>query len=253
MVLYWMRARRLHVQCACTWTKGGYPHRSFSLWTELNWYIHCRRMQYDLVVLLHFSATHGPLFVTVFSKEQKKKHRILYRVFSIYFHSDSGSDSKRFDPCHFPIYTRPPNLFLCADVLYIHHTHRVYICTPENSLLLVAVRRWVSVLYVCTMNVPSNTHFYIGFDSFLCLVAIDCKSEIRCTVHTHISYTIHARAPLQSIAVVRRSSDKEQDGEKGNSTWKMKTMSDQILSKNTPTLAHTNKHAFILIEIKPYP
>lgn len=72
MVLYWMRARRLHVQCACTWTKGGYPHRSFSLWTELNMYIHCRRMQYDLVVLLHFSATHGPLFVIVFSKEQKK-------------------------------------------------------------------------------------------------------------------------------------------------------------------------------------
>lgn len=251
MVLYWMRARRLHVQCACTWTKGGYPHRSFSLWTELNMYIHCRRMQYDLVVLLHFSATHGPLFVIVFSKEQKKNTEYCTGFFpsiSIQIQVRIQSDSIL---VIFP-FTQGRQIYFYVQ-MYIYTTHRVYICTPENSLLLVAVRRWVSVLYVCTMNVPSNIHFYIGFDSFLCLVAIDCKSEIRCTVHTHISYTIHARAPLQSIAVVRRSSDKEQDGEKGNSTWKMKTMSDQILSKNTPTLAHTNKHAFILIEIKPYP
>lgn len=212
-------------------------------WTEYVYSLPENAIRLGCVV--SFFGNSRTAFCYRFQQGTEKKHRILYRVFSIHFHSDSGSDSKRFDPCHFPIYTRPPNLFLCADVLYIHHTHRVYICTPENSLLLVAVRRWVSVLYVCTMNVPSNIHFYIGFDSFLCLVAIDCKSEIRCTVHTHISYTIHARAPLQSIAVVRRSSDKEQDGEKGNSTWKMKTMSDQIWAK-THRHSHTqiSTHSF---------
>lgn len=181
-----------------------------------------------------------------FQQGTKKKHRILYRVFSIHFHSDS--DSKRFDPCHFPIYTRPPNLFLCADV-YIHHTPCVYICTPENSLLLVAVRRWVSVLYVCTLNVPSNVHFYIGFDSFLCLVAIDCKSEIRCTVHTHISYTIHARHPfsLSRLFAVLPIRNRMVKKEIQLGIWNDERSN---LSKNTPTLSHTNKHAFLFYRDK---
>lgn len=204
---------------------------------KLSMYIHCRRMQYDLVVLLHFSATHGPLFAIVFSKEQKK-HRILYRVFSIHFHSDSGSDSKRFDPCHFPIYTRPPNLFLCADV-YIQHTHTVCVYLYTRKFIAFGRRQKMSVGVVCMHNERAKQYTLLHRIWFVFVFGCHWlqvwNSLYR--AHTHFVYNTRA-APLQSIAVVRRSSDKEQDGEKGNSTWNMKRWAIKFEQKHTDTLTH---------------
>lgn len=204
---------------------------------KLSMYIHCRRMQYDLVVLLHFSATHGPLFVIVFSKEQKKTPNIVPGFFHPFpFRFRFGFKAIRslsFSHLH----KAAKFISMCRCIIYTPHTPCVYLYT--RKFIAFGRRQKMSVGVVCMHNERAKQYTLLHRIWFVFVFGCHWlqvwNSLYR--AHTHFVYNTRA-APLQSIAVVRRSSDKEQDGEKGNSTWNIKRWAIKFEQKHTDTLTH---------------
>lgn len=119
---------------------------------KLSMYIHCRRMQYDLVVLLHFSATHGPLFVIVFSKEQKKITEYCTGFFpsiSIQIQVRIQSDSIL---VIFPFTQGRQIYFYVQMYTYNTHTHLVCVYLYTRKFIAFGRRQKMSVGVVCMHN-----------------------------------------------------------------------------------------------------